>query len=185
MGEDEIKSNGYLNLEFKENANVILCKNIINSEFNRVMYVSSNEKINSFTGNKKYFLGRGTINNPDGLKYMNLNSENSIGKDSCIAIQIEVNLEAFESRNIALFFGEEKETLECMDMAYKYSNIKKCLEELNIVKKYWEDLVSKIQVETPIESINIMLNGWCIYQTICARMFAKTAFYQCGGAFRI
>ena len=42
------------------------------------------------TGNKKYFFGKGTINNPDGLKYMNLNSENSLGKESCIAVQMEV-----------------------------------------------------------------------------------------------
>ena len=185
LGEDEIKLNGFLNMEFKENSNVILCKNMINSDFNRIMYVSCNEKINSFTGNKKYFFGKGTINNPDGLKYMNLNSENSLGKDSCVAIQIEVSLEAFENKNIILLLGEEKNKLDCLDMAYKYSNINKCLDELNIVKKYWEDMVSKIQVETPLESVNIMLNGWCMYQTICARMFARTAFYQCGGAYRI
>ena len=149
------------------------------------MYVSSNEKINSFTGNKKYFFGRGTINNPDGLKYMNLNSENSLGKDSCIAIQMEVNLEAFESKDIIFLLGEEKEAIACLDMAYKYSNLNKCLEELNIVKKYWEDLFSKIQVETPLESLNILLNGWCMYQTISSRILARSAFYQCGGAYRI
>ena len=158
---------------------------MINSDFNRIMYVSCNEKINSYTGNKKYFFGRGTINNPDGLKYMNLNFENSLGKDSCIAIQIEVELEAFESKNIILLLGEEQRAIDCFDMVYKYTNLNNCLEELNNVKKYWEDLLSKIQVETPIESVNIMLNGWCMYQTICSRMLARTAFYQCGGAYRI
>lgn len=183
LDEDEIKSNGYLNLEFKEKSNMILCKNLANSDFNRVMYVSSNEKIESYTGNKKYFLGKGTINNPDGLKYMNLNSENSLAKDSCIAVQMEISLDAYESKNICILLGEEKNALDSQEMSYKYSNINYCLEELKAVKKYWEDLLGNIQVETPLESVNIMLNGWCMYQTICSRMFARTAFYQCGGAF--
>ena len=185
LDEDEIKSDGYLNLEFKENSNMILCKNLANSDFDRIMYVSSNEKIKSFTGNKKYFFGKGTINNPDGLKYMNLNSENSLGKESCIAVQMEVNLEAYESKNICILLGEEKNELDCMDIGYKYSNINNCQEELKIVKNYWEDLIENVQVETPLESMNIMLNGFCMYQTICCRMMARTAFYQCGGAYRI
>ena len=185
LDEDEMKSNGFLNLEFKEKSNMILCKNLANSDFDRVMYVSCNEKIKSYTGNKKYFFGKGTINNPDGLKYMNLNSENSLGKDSCIAIQMEVNLESYENKNICILLGEEKNALDSQDMSYKYSNINYCLDELKAVKKYWEDLLGRVQVETPLESVNIMLNGWCMYQTICSRMYARTAFYQCGGAFRI
>jgi cellobiose phosphorylase len=38
-------------------------------------------------------------------------------------------------------------------------------------------------VETPLESMNIILNGWCQYQTISSRLLARSGFYQSGGAF--
>ena len=31
--------------------------------------------------------------------------------------------------------------------------------------------------------MNIILNGWATYQTICSRLYARTGFYQSGGAF--
>lgn len=183
LDEDEIKSNGFINLEFKENSNILLAKNLAQSDFNEVMYVSSNEKIKSYTGNKREFLGKGTLQNPDGLKYMNLNSENSLGKDTCIAMQFEIDLEAYENKKICLLLGQEKDILSSQDTAYKYCNINYCYEELNKITKYWENLISSVQINTPLESVNIMLNGWCMYQTICSRLFARTAFYQAGGAY--
>lgn len=40
----------------------------------------------------------------------------------------------------------------------------------------------KIQVYTPVESINIILNGWINYQTIQSRLIARSGYYQSGGA---
>lgn len=183
LDEDEIKSNGFIDLKLKENSNMLVAKNLGNSDFSGVMYVSSNEKIVSFTGDKRHFMGKGNLQNPDGLKYMNLNSENSLGKDTIIAMQLEVNLEAYEEKEICLLLGEEENIIDCQDMGYKYTNLTYCYEELEKVKRYWENLIETIQVNTPLESTNILLNGWCMYQTICSRLFARTAFYQAGGAY--
>lgn len=40
-----------------------------------------------------------------------------------------------------------------------------------------------MQVYTPIESNNILLNGWIAYQTIASRLYARSGYYQSGGAF--
>ncbi len=72
---------------------------------------------------------------------------------------------------------------DALDLAYKYSNISNCKNEFEIVKRYWQELTSKIQVKTPMESTNILLNGWLIYQTIVSRLYARTGFYQSGGAY--
>ncbi len=50
-------------------------------------------------------------------------------------------------------------------------------------KQKWSDLLGKIQVHTPMESLNIMLNGWAIYQALASRIFGRASFYQSGGAY--
>lgn len=58
LGEDETFSNGYINLKYDENTNMIYSKNMVNSNFNEIMYISSSEKIKSYTGNKNFFVGK-------------------------------------------------------------------------------------------------------------------------------
>lgn len=43
--------------------------------------------------------------------------------------------------------------------------------------------LEKFGVKTPVESMNIMLNGWLVYQTIVSRLWARSGFYQSGGAY--
>ena len=104
------------------------------------------------------------------------------GENSCIAFEIEIELEAYENKEIVLFLGEEDDILNAKDMAYKYSKISNAKEEFNNVKRYWYELLTRIQVKTPLESMNLMLNGWTIYQTIVSRLWGRTGYYQSGGA---
>ena len=106
------------------------------------------------------------------------------GENSCIAFEIEIMLESYESKEIVIFLGEENHILDVKDKAYKYSNISNVKEELNKVKRYWYELLTRIQVKTPLESMNLMLNGWTIYQTIVSRLWGRTGYYQSGGAVR-
>jgi len=78
--------------------------------------------------------------------------------------------------------GEEEEKEEIENKVQKYSNIQNTLEELKKEKDYWNNILRKIQVKTPVESMNIMLNGWAMYQTIVCRLYARTGYYQSGGA---
>ena len=183
LGEDEIKTNGYIDLQFNKNSNIVFLNNLYGEDFSKIFYVSSSEKIISYTGSKKEFIGKGTMEKPDGVKKVRLTEENTLGVDSCIVIQIDVELESFESKEISLIIGEEDNILEAQNKAYKYCKLNNCSEELNNVKTFWNDNISKLQVNTPVESTNILLNGWLVYQTIVSRLWARSAFYQSGGAF--
>lgn len=137
------------------------------------IYVSSSEKIKSFTGNKKTF----NINN------VRLDNDNGIGKKSCIAIELEIEIESFSDKKISIILGAEENLVLAKDIAYKYSKIQNCNMELVKVKNKWNELLGRVQVKTPYESLNIMINGWIMYQTICSRLLAKSGFYQSGGAY--
>ena len=40
-----------------------------------------------------------------------------------------------------------------------------------------------VQVKTPDRSMDLMLNRWLLYQTLACRYWARSAFYQAGGAY--
>ena len=182
LGEDEINSTGQIELEFKQNSNTILLKNRADQK-EKYVYIASSERINSYTGDKYFFFGSGNLSNPEALKKINLDNSNSIGTNSIVAFQVNIELEAFESKEISFIIGAEEDIIACLDKAYQYSNIQKCLTEYENVKKYWKDFVGNVQVNTPVESFNIMVNGWLAYQTLACRIWARSGFYQSGGAF--
>ena len=184
LGEDGVKSNGYINLDYDKNNNIILAKNMYLSELPQsIAYVSCSEKIKSYTGNKNFFFGKGGIQNPDGIKKVSLNNENSLGQNTCICYEIEIEVESFSEKEISILLGAEDNIIDCKNMSYKYSKIPNCKQELNDVKSYWKELLGRIQVYTPLESVNIILNGWLAYQTIESRLLGRTGFYQSGGAY--
>ena len=183
IGEDETKTNGFIDFKFDRNSNTVLAKNMINSDFKNIVFVSSSEKIKSYTGIKQEFLGKGGLSNPSGLKLDNFSNKFSWKTSSIIAIELEVELESLENREISIVTGASESVIGCKDLAYKYDNVNNCVQENEIVRKFWRDLLGIIQVNTPVESMNILLNGWAMYQTLASRMWGRTGFYQSGGAF--
>ena len=183
LGEDEIKTNEFLDINFNKNSNTIFAKNITNTDYKNMVFVSSSEQIKSFTGSKKEFFGGGDISNPTGLDLDNFSNKLWSKISNVIVIQFEIQLEALEDKEISIVLGAGESKIECQDLAYKYSNLNNCIHENEIVKKYWADLLNTLQVQTPVESMNLMLNGWIMYQTIVSRLISRTGFYQSGGAY--
>lgn len=64
-----------------------------------------------------------------------------------------------------------------------YRQISACEDAFEEVKNYWNEYLGRIKINTPDESLNIIMNGWLQYQTVSCRMNGRTAFYQCGGAY--
>ena len=171
-------------MNFDENNNILCAKNLYSDKvFNDIVYTSSSEKIKSFTGDKDFFIGLGGIQNPDALNKISLNNEQSIGKQPIICYEVEVEIESFSSKQVSMLLGVEESIIDCKNIAYKYSKVQNCKQELIKVKNSWEEIIGRLQVSTPLESMNIILNGWLIYQTISSRLLAKSGFYQSGGAF--
>ena len=184
LGEDEIKTNGYINTLFDKNNNFIYAKSIYKTdEQNYFSYISCNEKIKSYTGDKKFFVGDGNLGNPEAIKKTKLNDDSGLGKNSCMAMEIEIELESYANRDIILMLGAEVNLIDGKNTAYKYSKISNCKQELNKVKNKWKELLGRLQIYTPLESLNILLNGWVVYQTISSRLYARSGYYQSGGAY--
>ena len=161
IGEDEIKTNTNIDV-FKEQ-NIVYANNMYGlvEGFNDFAYVTCSEEINSYTGQKDMFLGNSGLVSPDGIKVKELNNKSGIGMNSCIAVQIKMNLEPSEVKKIAFVLGANENINDTKNIANKYQKIENCYDELENVKKYWKEKLEVIQVNTPDDKLNFMLNGWC------------------------
>ncbi len=171
LDEDEIKSDGNISLKYNKDKDLLYAQNLYTSGIKSICYVYSSEKISSYTGNR---------NSIPVQEITELNNEDSLGNEACIAIKVSIELKAFEEKEISFVLGATEVE---KDINLQYRQIEKCRQELQNTQKYWCNLLERIKVKTPIESFNIILNGWIMYQTISSRIYARSGFHQSGGAF--
>ena len=171
LEEDEIKSEGYITTTYNKEKDLVYAENLYTSGIKNISYVYSSEPIQSYTGNKN------SIHIDEIAAF---HSEDALGNKPCMAIQVSIELKAFEEKEISFVLGA---TDDAKDFLTQYKQIEKCKEEYQNTKNYWTSLLEKVRIKTPVESMNIILNGWIMYQTISSRLFARSGFHQSGGAF--
>ncbi|MCX7711697.1 MAG: hypothetical protein N2484_17785 [Clostridia bacterium] len=162
----------------------LLVENPYNEEFaGRIAFIDVSEKERSVTGDRKEFFGSGGLGSPESLKRQRLSGTTGSGYDPCAAMQIQIHLESEEEKEIAFLLGMSTSLKEIGTSTTKYKKVESARKELSKVQDFWKEKLEVIQVDTPDLSMNIMLNGWLMYQVISCRMWARSAFYQSGGAF--
>ena len=179
MGESLHRDKKYV--EVKYDNNKIIFKNTFNTEFKEnIGYIFSSENLKSYTLSKTEFIGSGNLEEPEALKnekLMELNDES----DSVAVLQIEIELDAYENKEIVFALGCEKKIEDIEKIKNKYSNINEVNKSYEELKSYYNE-INTIRIKTPDESMNYLFNEWLIYQALNCRINAKSAFYQSGGA---
>lgn len=184
LGVSPEMTNRFIVTEKEKETNSLLIKNTYQSEFpGRIVALGCSETIQSFTGDNEEFIGRGDLSNPAALRREALSQNIGGGFPPCGAIQIRVTLQPGEKKNIRFLLAYAKEVQEVQRLIKYYRNIHNAKNSLEETKNYWKYLLGKIQVSTPDASIDYLLNGWLLYQAISCRLWARSAFYQSGGAY--
>ncbi|HWP52324.1 MAG TPA: hypothetical protein VN626_11580 [Clostridia bacterium] len=159
-------------------------KNIYTMNFqNTYAYLFSSETIVSYTGDRQEFLGKkGRIHEPPGAE-VKLSYNTGVCYDSCGAIQVSVAVQPQESKTILFGLGQSKSLNGIYKMRCKYRDTTVAEKELDRVKAYWDELLGTVKVKTKDRAVDILVNGWLLYQTVSCRIHARAGFYQCGGAY--
>ena len=162
----------------------LLIRNPYNREFaDRIQFLDSSASERSVTGDRKEFFGLGSPASPDALKSKKLTGSLGAGFDPCAAMQVNVSIKPNETKEVVFLLGMAKDSDHVCELSEVFKDLGKAKASLQEVKQFWQEKLQTIQVNTPDPAMNIMQNGWLLYQAISCRMWARTAFYQAGGAF--
>lgn len=159
-------------------------KNPYNREFpDRICFMDASIDERSVAGDRKEFFGLGTQVAPEALRKNELSDRIGIGLDPCAAMQVKIKLKAGETKEVVFLLGMADREEQILELTEAFRDVEKAKVSLHQVKQFWQEKLQTIQVQTPDAAMNIMLNGWLLYQAISCRVWARTAFYQAGGAF--
>jgi cyclic beta-1,2-glucan synthetase len=138
----------------------------------------------SYSGDRRAFLGRhGSMAQPQALQSgQPLTDRAGAALDPCGALQCSVDLAPGESVELRILLGQaaDRDEMARLVGAYRGCEMKALLEG---VAGFWDRTLGALRVRTPDRAMDLMLNRWWPYQTLSCRLWARTAFYQCGGAY--
>jgi cellobiose phosphorylase len=88
-----------------------------------------------------------------------------------------------QEREIIFRLGAGRNVDDACHVVQHYRGSAAAQGALEVVTNYWRHTLSAVYVETPDPSINLLANGWLVYQTMACRLWGRSAFYQSSGAF--
>jgi cyclic beta-1,2-glucan synthetase len=185
LGDLPAKSRMHVVTEIDPETGILFARNPYNNEFSScAAFFDVDDTARSVTGDRTEFIGRnGRITNPAAMAAQELSGRVGAGFDPCGAIRIPFKLLGGQTREIVFRLGAGLNTDDALQLARRYRGITVAHEALQKVRDYWGQALGTIQIDTPDPSVNVMVNGWLVYQVMACRLWGRSGYYQSGGAF--
>jgi cellobiose phosphorylase len=174
--------------EADNGSGAVLARNAFNMEFpGRVAFfdVDADEPgSRSVSGDRLEFLGRNRgLRNPAAMGRTRLSGRLGAGFDPCAALQVGFELEDGESRETVFRMGLGRDLADARTLIQRFRGGEAAGKALEQVRAHWRETLGKVQVSTPDPALDVLANGWLLYQVIACRFWGRSGYYQSGGAF--
>ena len=167
----------------------ILAFNPYSLEFGRRTAFFDTQDHASFTADRTEFIGRnGSMAHPAAMRRLHLSNKVGAGMDPCAALRVGIELPSGVEKEVVFRLGtlasyDRNDTGAASTQIKALQSPTAARQSLKDVRAYWNLTLGAVQVKTPDKALNVLCNGWLIYQTIACRLWARSGFYQSGGAF--
>ncbi len=185
LGDLPEKTSMHVTTEISVQSGALFARNPYNTEFSdRVAFLDVDDTARSLTGDRTEFIGRnGSLKSPAAMGRSHLSGKVGPALDPCGAMQVNFDLSEGQQRDIVFRLGVGRNVVDASQIVQRFRGDLAARGALEAVWQYWNHTLGAVQVETPDPSLNILTNGWLVYQTLACRLWARSGYYQSGGAF--
>ena len=185
LGNDREESQLHVFTNHDVESGALLARNVYQEEHgSRVSFAAMWPPPSTFTADRAEFLGsRGSLSRPAALDREALSGRTYAGLDSCAALQTALQLEPGETFEVFVLLGQAADVGEARQLARTFMDSRRVEDALSATRAFWDRLLGAIQVDTPDRALDFLLDRWLLYQTTSCRLWARSAFYQSGGAY--
>ena len=185
LGQVRAKTAAHIVTEFDAETGALLARNPFDAETGtRIAFADLDGRQTSWTCDRAAFLGQGgSLVAPAALQHdMPLSSACGAGLDPCAALSTDVTLAAGESCEIVWTIGQaaDRDAARALIRDWRERDLDA---ELAKTTAHWRTTLGTVQVQTPDRAMDIMLNGWLLYQVLGCRVWGRAGFYQASGAY--
>ena len=185
----------FLETEFSKNENTMFATKRLweiplgdrghwNIDYQNYGFLSCNKKISDYETDKEFFIGQyGDLINPAALSKKKLSKQTGKWIDPIGCIRIDLKIKKNKSENVAFYLGLVNDKSDAKKIIKKFKTSSQIESALEKVKNTWSDILGSLEIDTPDEGMNILVNKWLRYQAISGRLWGRTAYYQQSGAF--
>lgn len=145
-------------------------------------YFTSNVTPDGFDCLRDSFLGAyRTEDNPIAVERGTCSGSHELGNNHCGSLQKDLVLAPGEEVRLIFMLGEGSREVG-KKIREKYSEMANVDAAYAQLKDYWENKFAQLQIKTPNEGMNTLINTWNLYQAEVNIMFSRFAsFIEVGG----
>lgn len=185
LGELRSKTLLHVQTEVDARTGALLARNPYNMEFpDRVAFFDVTDSTRTCTSDRREFLGRNNpLAHPAALRRTRLSGRTGAGLDACAALQVMLDLPDATERETGFRLGVGRSLSDVQSLVQRFRSREMSKQALETVWQYWNRTLGTVHFETTEPAVDVLVNGWLLYQTLSCRLWARSGFYQSGGAF--
>ena len=188
LGDERRKTAMHASTKRDTDSGAVFARNPYNTDFaSRTAFFDvdgARDATSSACGDRGAFLGRhGSLRHPAAMSQPQLCGRVGVALDPCAALRVGCVLAPGQTQEIVFRLGCGATPEEARSLVQRWRGPAAAHTALADVQAYWTHTLGAVQVHTPNPALDLLANGWLLYQVLACRLWARTAFYQASGAF--
>jgi cyclic beta-1,2-glucan synthetase len=185
LGEQRSKTAPFIVTELEPRFSAVVARNRYAQDFpDKLAFFTTLDANQSVTGDRSEFYGFcGMPQKPAALNRVRLSGRLGAGYDPCAGVMTTITIAPHEEADLIFLLGTGDSVQAIGELIARFNSRSAIQGALENVQNYWQRMTNTLQLTSTDSSIDYLVNGWLPYQIQSCRLWARSGFYQSGGAF--